>query len=78
MSRARLDIHGVWMRDVPWERNGEWRSDIFKTTLSDVRLKMVRYRLKGGPTIQIPASELRRIVRSFGDHYRNNSEGIWV
>jgi hypothetical protein len=68
MGRAQI-TNGIWTRNVTWEHNGEWRSDVFKSTLSDVRLKQVRFILKGGPIVLMPASELRRILESGTDHY---------
>ena len=72
-SRAKI-IEGVWTRRVPWEQKGEWRTDIFKTVLSDPRLKECRFILKDGPTVLIPAGELRRILENGPEHYGGS---IW-
>jgi hypothetical protein len=69
MSKARIDRQGVWARNVPWQQNGEWRTDIFKSTLADARLRLAKFNLKGGTVIQIQADELRRLVNTLGDHY---------
>ncbi len=68
MARARI-TNGIWTRNATWEHNGEWRSDIFKRTLADPRLQFARYVLKGGPTVTIPAEELRRVLEGGRDHY---------
>jgi hypothetical protein len=62
-SRAKI-IDGVWTRRVPWGQKGEWRTDIFKSVLSDARLKECHFILKDGPTVLIPAGELRRILKN--------------
>ena len=61
MSRAKI-LDGKWTRKVPWKQNGEWRTDIFKSVLSDPRLTECRFVLKGGPTVAISADELRRVL----------------
>jgi hypothetical protein len=68
-SRAKIDANGVWTRRVPWERNGQWRTDIFKSVLSDPRLRQCCFVFKGGPTVLIPAAELRRVVEGGPEHY---------
>jgi hypothetical protein len=77
MSRAKI-IGGVWTRNVPdaWERRGEWRTDIFKTTLSRPELEFANYVLGStGRSVLIPANELRRIVLGGSDHYDGGK--IW-
>jgi hypothetical protein len=73
MSRAKI-LEGIWTRNVPWRQNGEWRTDIFKSVLSDARLIECRFVLKGGPTIVILVEELRRVLVGGPDHY---SGDIW-
>ena len=73
MPRAKI-TNGVWTRNVPWERNGEWRTDIFKKTLSDDRLRFAKFVLKCGSTIVIPADDLRRVLTSGRDHCEDK---IW-
>ena len=73
MTRAKI-TNGVWTRNVPWKHNGEWRTDIFKNTLSDNRLRFARYFLHEGSTIIIPADDLRRAVTGGRDHY---ADKIW-
>jgi len=59
---------------VPWGQNGEWRTDVFKTVLADSRLHQCQFLLKDGPTVLIPAAELRRVLVGGRDHYAG---GIW-
>jgi hypothetical protein len=73
MSRAHI-IDGTWRRKVPWKNGGQWRTDIFKTVLSDPQLKYCRFELNGGPTVLIAAPELRRILEGGRDHY---DSAIW-
>ena len=68
MSRARI-VEGTWTRKVPWKQNGDWRTDIFKSVLSDPRLRQCCFVLGGGPTVCISASELRRVLEGGSDHY---------
>lgn len=67
-SRASI-VNGVWTRNVPWKNRGVWRTDIFKTVLSDRRLQQCRFVLKGGPTVLVPAEELRRVLGGGAEHY---------
>jgi len=73
LSRAKI-ISGVWVRKVPWFKNGVWRADIFKSVLSDSRLVVAEFRLAEGPTIRIPKSELERVLVGGADHY---DKRIW-
>jgi hypothetical protein len=73
MRRAKIH-EGVWTRAVPWQHDGQWRADIFKSTLSDIRLLFAKFVLKGGPVIVIPVGELRRAVVGGPDHYAGK---IW-
>jgi hypothetical protein len=68
MSRARID-DGVWVRNVPWRNGGVWRTDIFKSVLADHRLQLAEFRLKGGPRVRVPKTELQRVLCSGRDHY---------
>ncbi len=74
MSRATI-TNGIWSRNVPWEKGGLWRTDIFKTVLSDPRLRTARYVLKDGRQVLIPVSELRRVLVGGADHYEGGK--IW-
>lgn len=67
--------NGRWMRKVTWERNGLWRTDIFKTTLADPRLHEAEFFLQDGRRVIIPAEELRRVLVGRSDHYKNGQ--IW-
>jgi hypothetical protein len=73
MGRAII-VQGVWTRTVTWQHGGEWRTDMFKSTLSDIRLLFAKFVLKGGPTVIIPAEELRRVIVGGPDHYAGK---IW-
>jgi hypothetical protein len=74
MSRAKV-INGRWTRRVSpqWVKDDVWRTDIFKTTLADSRLREAAF-VMGSQTVVIPADELRRILTDGADHY---SEKIW-
>lgn len=72
-SRAKI-VKGKWSRKVPWKQNSVWRADIFKSVLDDSRLEIAEFVLKGGPTVQIPAQELRRVLIGGSDHYGSQ---IW-
>lgn len=74
MGRRAKITDGVWTRNVLWEHNSEWRTDIFKKTLSDYRLRFAKFALNCGPTIVIPADDLRRVVTGGRDHY---ADKIW-
>ena len=75
MSRA-LIVNGVWSRRVPakWQQNGKWRTAIFKSVLTDSRLKQCRYILEGGPTVVIPVKEMRHAIEDGPDY---NDGRIW-
>ncbi len=75
MPRAKI-ADGKWTRRVgrEWEKNGEWRTDIFKSVLSDTRLLQCCFILEGSSTVSIPADALRRIVEGGRDHF---SSKIW-
>jgi hypothetical protein len=66
----------MWVRRIPkkWIRNGEGRTDIFKSVLSDARLRRCRFVFEGGPTVTITAAELRRAVEDGCEHY---DDKIW-
>ncbi len=68
ISRARI-IKGKWTRKVPWEKDRIWRTDMFKSVLNDPRLEVAEFILKDGPTVQIPAQDLRRVLIGGPDHY---------
>jgi len=69
MTRANI-INGRWTRRVPpnWVKDGVCRTDIFKTTLADSRLREAAF-VMGGQTIIIPADDLRRVLTGKADHY---------
>lgn len=70
MGRAYITADGVWTRHVNWPtQDGAWRTDIFKSTLSDPRLRFATFIMKDGPTVIIPADELRVILEGGPDHY---------
>jgi hypothetical protein len=73
MGRAKI-VNGIWSRHVTWEKNGVWRTDMFKTTLADERLRSAVFILANGVKITIPVNELRRILSEGADHY---SGKIW-
>ena len=74
MPRAII-INGRWTRRVSpkWVKDGIWRTDIFKTTLADSRLKEAAF-VMGGQTIIIPVEDMRRILTGGADHY---GQKIW-
>ncbi len=74
MARAVI-TNGTWTRNAVWEHDGIWRTDIFKTTLADPRLHCARFVLKGGPTVTVPAEELKRVLAGGADHYEGGK--IW-
>lgn len=74
MSRAHIS-NGVWTRNVPWEKDGEWRTDMFKSVLVDQRLQQARFVLAGGPTVFVPVDELQRVL--IGGHDHHYGHRIW-
>jgi hypothetical protein len=75
MSQAKI-VRGVWTRKAPekWQKNGEWRTAIYKSVLSDRRLRTCRYVLEGGPVVLISVEEMKRAVEGGPDY----SDGaIW-
>ena len=48
---------------------GVWRTDMFKSVLADDRLKVAVFICKEGPTIVVPAEDLRRVLPLGSDHY---------
>lgn len=62
---------GVWNRRIPrrWITDGCGRTDIFKTVLAASRLQQCRFEFEDGPTVVIPAEELRRVLVGGRDHY---------
>lgn len=61
MTRAKI-VNGRWTRKVPWGNGDLWRTDIFKTTLADPRLKETEFVLANGSVVVIHADELRRVL----------------
>jgi len=57
-----------------WENEDGWRTDIFKSTLANPRLKEAEFVLRGGRRVVIPATELRRVLIGGRDHYERQ---IW-
>ena len=74
MSRAII-TNGLWIRRVPWRKSGQWRTDIFKSVLSDSRLKAARFLLKYGPDVLVSATELRQALEGVRSYHVNNQ--IW-
>lgn len=74
MSRAKI-TNGIWSRNVPWEKDGLWRTDIFKSVLADPRLQTARYVLKDGRQVLVSVAELRRVLVGGADHYEGGK--IW-
>ena len=74
---AKIDRDGLWVRRIPqrWIRRGEGRTDIFKSVLSDVRLRRCRFVFEGGPTVTVWAEELRRTVNDGCEHYDDKTWG---
>lgn len=73
-SRAKI-INGRWQRRVPWKMAGSiWRTDMFKTVLSDQRLTEAEFICVAGPRVMIHAEHLRRVLPQGPDHY---GEQIW-
>lgn len=73
MSRAKI-INSVWKRRITWEKDGNWRTDIFKSVLADSRLETASFHLTNGMVVNIPASELKRILEGGKTHY---GDAIW-
>lgn len=67
-SRARI-IKGRWTRRITWEKDGVWRTDIFKSVLNDPRLQEAEFVCVGGPRIVIPVQDLRDVLPMLYDHY---------
>ena len=72
-SRATI-INGVWIRRITWEKDGAWRTDMFKSVLDDPRLVQAQFICIGGPRIFIPAEDLRAVLPLLHDHYGSK---IW-
>jgi hypothetical protein len=75
MSKAKIE-NGVWTRHIPgrWRGSGEVRTDIFKSVLSDPRLRIARFVFSTGMAVLIPADDLRRVVVGGPSHY---DDKIW-
>ena len=73
ISRAHI-VNGRWRRNVPWQSNGVWRTDMFKSVLADPRLKEAEFICRGGPRIVIPVEDLRAVLPLLHDHYGSR---IW-
>jgi len=74
MSRARI-IGGIWTRNVPWHKDGVWRTDMFKSVLADERLRQARFVLADGPTVLVSVTDLQRVLVGGRDHYYGQK--IW-
>ena len=70
MSRAKI-VRGRWTRNIKrsWEKDGIWRTDMFKSVLADPRLETAEFICEDGPRIIIAAEELRRVLPLGPDHY---------
>ena len=73
ISRAKIS-GGRWTRRVTWEKDGLWRTDMFKNVLCDERLKEAEFICVDGPCIIISAEELRAVLPKLKDRYDNQ---IW-
>ncbi len=73
ISKAQI-TNGRWKRRVTWEKDGVWRTDMFKSVLRDERLREAEFICVGGPSIIIPAEDLRTVLPRLHDHY---GEQIW-
>jgi endonuclease/exonuclease/phosphatase family metal-dependent hydrolase len=73
MSNARI-VDGIWVRKVTWRKGHTWRTDMFKTVLSDHRLRFAEFHLEAGPRVRISQAELLRVLESGPDHYEGK---IW-
>ena len=75
MSKATI-VNGRWSRKIPnaWGEGDIWRADMFKSVLNNARLNEAEFICEGGPTICIPAEDLRRVLPLGRDHY---GEKIW-
>jgi len=73
MSKASI-VGGVWQRRVTWEKDGVWRTDMFKSVLADDRLEIAEFLLKDGPTIRVSKKELDRVLLDGPEHYHGQ---IW-
>jgi hypothetical protein len=64
-------VDGTWKRRVPkeWCKGELWRTDIFKSTLSDPRLLRAEFFSDDGPSVVISADELRRVLEGGAEHY---------
>ena len=51
-----------------------WRTDMFKSVLADERLKEAEFICAEGPTIIVPADDLRTVLPLGHDHYGSQ---IW-
>jgi hypothetical protein len=72
MSKARI-IGGICTRNVPWETDRVWRTDMLKSVLADKRLRQAYPRC--GPTVLVPAADLRRVLVGRRDHYARKMWG---
>lgn len=54
---------------MPWHQRGKWRTDIFKAVLAERRLTVCRFILKNGPTVPVPAGEMRTVLLGREEHY---------
>ena len=74
-SRAKI-IKGRWTRRIPitWEKNGLWRTDMFKSVLRDERLQEAEFVCEGGPRVIISVEDLRSVLPKLNAHFSNK---IW-
>ena len=73
ISRAKI-VKGRWSRRVTWEKDGVWRTDMFKSVLADPRLQEAEFICQDGPRIIICAENLRKVLPKGRDHYNGQ---IW-
>jgi hypothetical protein len=72
-SRAQI-LKGRWSRNVTWEKNAAWRTDMFKSVLDDPRLEEAEFICRDGPRIVVPVEDLRAVLPLLHDHYDSK---IW-
>ena len=62
---------GTWTQRVVTHRGSVWRTIIQESSVSDSRFRRARFVLGGGPTILVPADDLRRIIAHRNPRHRS-------
>ena len=75
ISRAII-IRGRWTRNIPtaWEKDGLWRTGMFKSVLRDERLQEAEFVCEDGPRVIISVEDLRAVLPKLSAHCGNK---IW-